>query len=232
MSRTLRATCFLVPCDGAVLTQAVPLAAAGAIYPVAFAAIVAMLGGREPLRRAIAFLAGGAIISLVAFAIIVVILSTLRFTPHHHPAVSAAIKIGLGILLLLLAARTLLRRRRRDASVTAPEQPHPEDTGSTRRAFISGVIVYFPGVFLVASAKAVADAHAGFAPTAATSVLCVVVLLLIVEVPIVAFAVAPERVQPPLERITAMAKRHSAEVVLAIELVGGGYLLIAGLVAL
>jgi hypothetical protein len=52
-----------------------------------------------------------------------------------------------------------------------------------------------------------ADDAGGIVPTAATSVLCVLVLLLIVEVPIVAFAAARERVRPPLERITQRAVR-------------------------
>jgi hypothetical protein len=51
MSRGDAATCLLKRCDADVLTQAVPIAAAGAIYPIAFAAIVAILGGAEPMRR-------------------------------------------------------------------------------------------------------------------------------------------------------------------------------------
>lgn len=238
MSRGDAVTCLLKRCDAGVLTQAVPIAAAGAIYPIAFAAIVAILGGAEPMRRAIAFLAGGALTSLIAFLVIVFVLSALHITPRHHPTASAAIKIALGAALLGLAAYALLRHGiPRTATLpdkTPTETPGepPDDAGGIRRAFISGIVVYFPGLFLIASAKAVTDAHASIVPTAATSVLCVLVLLLIVEVPIVAFAVARERVRPPLERITGAAKMHSKQVILAVELVGGIYLLVSGILAL
>jgi uncharacterized membrane protein YcjF (UPF0283 family) len=119
-----------------------------------------------------------------------------------------------------------------ESSAAGPAEAEARAAGSVRRAFISGMIVYFPGIFLVASAKAVADARATWIPTAAVTVLCVIVLLLVIEIPILAFALAREKVQPPLERITRTAKRHSKQVILAIELVGGAYLLFAGISSL
>lgn len=225
---------FPIRCDAVVLSQAVPLALAGAIYPVAFAAIVALLGGPDPLRRSIAFLFGGTLVSVVGFAVVVFAASESHFTPPHHPAVAAAIKVVLGVLLLALAARTLLKRRRDGPAALAGkvDEDDKADTGSTRRAFITGMLVYIPGIFLIASAKAVADADASVVATVVASILCVVALLVIVELPIVAYAIARDRVQPPLERATVLGKTHSKRIILVIELLGGLYLLIAGLATL
>lgn len=57
-----------------MLTEALPLAAAGSIYPVAFAAIVAMLGGANPMRRALFFLLGGLIVSFIGYVVVVTLI--------------------------------------------------------------------------------------------------------------------------------------------------------------
>ena len=44
--------------------QVLLLCALGALYPVALAAVTAYLGGEQPTRRALMFLAGGAAISI------------------------------------------------------------------------------------------------------------------------------------------------------------------------
>jgi hypothetical protein len=108
----------------------------------------------------------------------------------------------------------------------------PLEEPSVRRAFITGMIVYFPGVFLIASANAIASAKATATATFVAIVLCTILLLLIVEVPILAFAIAPERVRPPMERITTLGKIYSKQLILSAALVAGLYLVIASIAAL
>jgi hypothetical protein len=239
-----------IPYGAAVLTEALPLAAAGSIYPVAFAAIVAMLGGANPMRRALFFLTGGVIVSFIGYIAIVTLIRAIDFTPGQHPKIAATVKLLLGVALLAYAARTVMRRRKavvevmeeklaRDAqntpstaeTATAVPEP-PLEEPSVRRAFITGAIVYFPGVFLIASANAIASAKATAAATFVAIVMCTILLLLIVEVPILAFAIAPERVRPPMERITTLGKIYSKQLILAAALVAGLYLVIASIAAL
>jgi hypothetical protein len=228
-----------------VLTEALPLSAAGALYPVAFAAIVAVLGGRNPLHRALAFLGGGAIVSLIGYVVVIELIRLVDFTPGKHPAIAASVKLLLGVALLIYAGHTVLRRRRqgpaevieaRDEAppVAGPDgEPEPAvQEPSLRRAFISGMVIYFPGVFLVASANAIAAARASTLANAVAIVVCTILLLLIIEVPIAAYAVAPGRVGPPLVRITNLGKLYSKQLILAAALVAGLYLLIAGILAL
>ncbi len=237
-----------------MLTEALPLAAAGSIYPVAFAAIVAMLGGANPMRRALFFLAGGLIVSFIGYVVVVTLIRAIDFTPGQHPKVAATVKLLLGVALLAYAARTVLRRRKavvevmeekltRDRARTAEGTPPsvaetatvtepPLEEPSMRRAFITGAIVYFPGVFLIASANAIAGAHATLAATLVAIVLCTILLLLVVEIPIAAFAIAPDRVGPPMERITTLGKVYSKQLILAAALVAGIYLIIASISAL
>jgi hypothetical protein len=75
-----------------------------------------------------------------------------------------------------------------------------------RRAFIGCVVVYFPGVFLIASATSLAGARTGPTATIALSIVCVALLLLVVELPILAVARSPERILPRLKRITDATK--------------------------
>jgi hypothetical protein len=229
-----------------VLTEALPLAAAGALYPVAFAAIVAILGGRDPMRRALVFLLGGAVVSLIGYAVIITVVRTLDFTPGGHPKVAASIKLLLGVALLIYAGLTWIRRHKastvevlernleHEAATAHAESAPVEEVAEPplRRALISGMLIYFPGVFLVASADSIAEADATLGATLLAAILCTIALLLIVEVPIAAFAVAPDRVGPPLERITTLGKIYSKQLILAAALVAGIYLVIAGLVAL
>ncbi len=237
-----------------MLTEALPLAAAGSIYPVAFAAIVAMLGGANPMRRALFFLAGGLIVSFVGYIVIVTLIREIDFTPGQHPKIAATVKLLLGIALLAYAAHTVMRRRKAvvevmEEKLTRNTENSANDTSSTaepatamvappaeepsgRRAFITGMIVYFPGVFLIASANAIAAAKATVTATFVAIVMCTLLLLLIVEVPIAAFAIAPDRVGPPMERITTLGKIYSKQLVLAAALVAGIYLVVASIAAL
>lgn len=222
-----------------MLIEAFPIAAAGAIYPIAFAVIVTLLGGVQPMRRSLVFLVGGMIVSILGYAVIIALLRSLDLTPRVHPAVSATIKIAIGVALLALAVRTLWRRHRRSPVTDSPAD-EPEKAADTKdepprslwRVFVTGALVYFPGVFLIASARELADANSSVALTGVAALICVILLLAIVEVPIIAFAVSPERVQPGLQRINHWARAHSNVLILAIELVGGLYLLATGIEAL
>jgi hypothetical protein len=221
-----------------VVTAAFPVAATGAIYPVAFAAIVTMLGGANPLRRSLAFLAGGWLASAIGFVIVIVVLQSFHLTPRTHPNASGTIKIALGAVLLALAVRLVLLHRH-PAPETAPVAGRDAaakgavaEGHSLRRSFITGLLVYIPGVFLIASAKTVADAHAPVVSTYVSAFICVVLLLAIVEVPIVAFAIWPDRVRPSLEGTVAWAHNHSYGLILAIELVVGVYLVVGGIDAI
>jgi hypothetical protein len=216
-----------------VLAQALELAAAGAIWPLAFAVTVGLLSGDEPIKRSFVFLAGAAFISLVGFVVIIVFLRTLSLTPSVHPYISVAIKVVLGIVLLALGIRTLWRRRQQTEAVTKAAEPEKGDGENGRRSlwpvFVSGVVVYFPGVFLVASARTIADAREGILSTYLTAAICVIVLLAFAELPVLAYAIAPGRVGPVFDNVIGWAKRHSAQLILAIELIGGVYLLAGGI---
>jgi uncharacterized membrane protein YccC len=61
-----------------VLTDALPLAVAAAVYAVGFAAVVALLSGPDPMRRAVAFLLGSLVVSVAGFAVVIAVLSSSR----------------------------------------------------------------------------------------------------------------------------------------------------------
>ena len=89
--------------------QVLLLCALGALYPVALAAVTAYLGGEQPTRRALMFLAGGAVISAITGVVLIVVFRNVGLTPHQHRTPSAAVDIVLGLGVVGWAVAVLRR---------------------------------------------------------------------------------------------------------------------------
>lgn len=215
-----------------MVADALLIAAGGAIYPIALAFIVAILGGQEPIRRGLVFWAGGAVASFLGYVLIVELARSRGVTPGQHSTLAASIRIALGGVLVLIGGRLYLRRRRGTSTGSTARagtggRPGPQRAASLRKAFVSGVVVYFPGIFLIASAMTMAGASTKAGATIVLSVVAVILLLLIVEVPILAVAVSPP-VQPRLKRCVDVVEARSKTLGPPLMLAAGAYLIITG----
>jgi len=220
------------------LGDALPLAAAIALSPLAVASVVLMLLSPNAKAATLSFLLGfaGAIAAVASIAYVVALL-----LPHDADdrSISAPfLLIGLGLVAIVLAVR---QWRSRPASADDGAEAHvPEVPGWMAKidgmtpakaaalgAFIGGLkpknLLLSIGVGVTLEA---ADATVGEAAIA----LGIVVLLgsLPVIVPVIVSFVAGDRIREPLDRLRAWLITHNAAMVGAILLLIGVLLISKG----
>ncbi len=224
------------------LGDALPLAAAIALSPLAVASVVLMLLSPNAKAATLSFLLGfaGAIAAVASIAYLVAVL-----LPHDADdrSISAPfLLIGLGIVAIVLAVRQW--RSRPTAAEDGDETRVPEIPGWMAKidgmtpakaaalgAFIGGLkpknLLLSIGVGVTLEA---ADATVG----EAAITLAVVVLLgsLPVIIPVIAAFVAGDRIREPLDRLRAWLIDHNAAMVGAILLLIGVVLISTGAEAL
>ena len=219
------------------LSDALPLAAAIALSPLAVASVVLMLLSPNAKAATLSFLLGfaGAIAAVASIAYLVAVL-----LPHDADdrSISAPVLlIGLGLVAIVLAVR---QWRSRPAAADGDETHVPEVPGWMAKidgmtpakaaalgAFIGGLkpknLLLSIGVGVTLEA---ADATVGEAAVA----LGIVVLLgsLPVIIPVIVSFVAGDRIREPLDRLRAWLIVHNAAMVGAILLLIGVVLISKG----
>jgi thiol:disulfide interchange protein len=146
-------------------------------------------------------------------------------------------------LLSLLTAFALLRRRARppkqkpehEATATATKPPLTEravERGAPV-AFAAGVVLNIvPGTFPIVALKDIAQLNASNGAKVATIVVFYVIMFAFVEVPIVAYLVAPDRTTVAVNAFNAWLKRNGRRVAAYVLAGVGLYLTIRGIVDL
>jgi len=95
---------------GSLLAETIPLALAGAVSPILFVEVLAVISGPQRLRRGLAF-AAGATIPLIAVATLVLLAGDAVSLPKS-PTATAVIDIVLGAALLAFGASALFHAPR------------------------------------------------------------------------------------------------------------------------
>ncbi|GAA1729831.1 GAP family protein [Microcella frigidaquae] len=219
------------------LTDALPLAAAIALSPLAVASVVLMLLTPNAKAATLSFLLGfaGAVAAVATIAYVVAAL-----LPHDADDRSLSapfVLIGLGIVAVVLAVRQWRARPTTadDGAAAVPEVPGwmakidgmTPGKAAALGAFIGGLkpknLLLSIGVGVTLEA---ADATVGEAAIA----LALVVLLgaLPVIIPVIVSFVAGDRIRGPLDRLRAWLIAHNAAMVGAILLLIGVVLISKG----
>jgi Sap, sulfolipid-1-addressing protein len=107
----------------------------------------------------------------------------------------------------------------------------PSD-GPLWQAFAAGVAIYLPMLSYFAAVKIVAGQPAGALYTGFAVFVCILVTLMVAEIPIALTALAGERSQPLLTRMAELVTRYTRPVLLICGVAVGGYLIGKGLLAL
>lgn len=211
--------------------QALALALAASIYPPAVLAVIALGRGTQVRARVLAFVLAAATITYAVGALVLFLLNDVGATGPHHLTPSAALDLGLGVLLLGFAV--YLHRKQ-------PAPAKPQGTSkierylqSTRLAFVLGVTLYvLPSPIYIAAVKEISDAKLSDGGKLLGLLVTVAVMLWLIELPMLALLLYPARASSSLERINAwFAGRGRLLAVLACA--GAGvYLSIKGLVDL
>lgn len=202
------------------------LALLAACYPTLLAAVTVMLLLPNPKRLMFGYLLGAYTTSITVGLVIVFSLQDSVAVSTSRKTISPAQDIAVGLILLLVAfvlasgrGEPLRRRRqrRKEAKEAAGETREPRSQrllgrGSARITYAVGVVLSFPGVSYLAALKHMAALDAGTSATALLVVGFCLIQLLLLELPLLGYALAPERTQKAVGQFRAWLERSGRRI--------------------
>jgi hypothetical protein len=228
------------------LTSVFLLSLLAMFNPTLLAAVTVMLLLPNPKRLMLGYLLGAYTTSITLGLVIVFSLNESSSVETARNTLSPSEDIALGLLLLLVAfvlgtgrdARLQERRRRRkeakEGSGEAKES-WPErmlGRGSARVTFAVAVVLSFPGVSYLAALDHIAKLDPGTVPTVLLVVGFCLMQQLLLEAPLLGYAVAPEWTQEAVARFRAWLGRNGRRAGAIGAAAVGVLLLVRGLVTL
>ena len=213
-----------------------------AANPTLIAATTVMLILPNPKKLMLGYLAGALVMSITLGIVIV-------RTLEHSGAVSTATHkvnpiadLALGAILLLIAAvlatdrdRRVREARARRKARAEPKTPRWQQwlgRGNPRITFAVGAVLTLPGASYLAALTSLARLNYGPAGDVLAVVLINLVMLLLLEVPVACFALAPEWTPSAIDRAKAAMRRHGRRIVLGFLLILGSLLVARGVITL
>ncbi|MFZ2113119.1 MAG: GAP family protein [Solirubrobacteraceae bacterium] len=223
--------------------QALALAFAASIYPPAVVAVIALGRGDQVRSRVLAFVVAALLITYAIGTILLFLLEDVGATGSHHLTPSAALDLALGVLLLGLAVRLrrkqLVQQRERELDAATAETAKKGTSKieryleSRRLAFVLGITLYvLPSPIYIAAVKEISDASLSTGAKLVALLVTVAVMLWLIELPMLALVLFPERAASSLERINSWFTRHGRSLAVLACVAAGAYLSVKGLVNL
>jgi hypothetical protein len=223
------------------------LALAAAANPALLAAVTLMLFLPSPKRLLLGYLAGGLLVSLSLGFVIVFVVHDSGATSAGRNAISPSIDIALGLILLLVAyvlqgghdQRLKERRQQKKAAKAGGEEAAEKGPskveqllgrGSARITFALGVVLTLPGISYLAALHDLQTLGYGTVGEILVIIGFNLVLLILLEVPLAGFFVAPERTVVEVRRFRSWLTRSGRRMAVNGAAILGVLLLIRGLI--
>ena len=167
------------------------------------AAVTVMLFLPNPKRLLIGYLLGGLLVSLTIGFVIVFAVHQSGATSTSQNSISPAMDIAIGLLLMVVAyvlrSERMERRRERKKKEKEGVEKGPSRVervlgrGSARVTFLVGVVLTLPGVSYLAALHELDNLNYGTVPTILVILGFNAMLLLLLEIPLVGYVLAPDR---------------------------------------
>jgi Sap, sulfolipid-1-addressing protein len=217
-----------------------------AFNPTLLAATTTMLVLPNPRRLLLGYLFGAMLTSLTLGLLIVFVLDgSSSATSTAKDTVNPIVDIVVGGLVLVIALVVATGRdtRRREHSArkraakadkAPPRWKQALNRGTARTTFVIGALLTLPGASYLAALTATAKEDVSDIAMVLTVVGINVIMLLLLEIPLIAYTVSPDNTAARVERLGAWLRRDGAKialvlaVVIALALIGRG---IAGLLS-
>ncbi|MGE5617466.1 MAG: GAP family protein [Candidatus Woesearchaeota archaeon] len=223
--------------------QVVLLSLTASLNPTLLAATTVMLLLPRPSRLMLGYLAGAQMTSITLGLVIVFSFSSSGTANTTKTTVSPAVDIALGGLFLTVAwviwsgRYDRFRDRRRERKESKPDKGPPRwqrelSKGSARGTFVVGALLTLPGASYLAG---LASIHKLSYSTTATVLLVVgfnLVMLWLLEVPLLAFAIAPDKTPRAIDDAKRWLSRHAYTFALRGFSAIGALLIVKGVVGL
>ncbi len=228
------------------LTSILFLALLAMFNPTLLAAVTVMMLLPNTKKLMFGYLLGAYTTSITLGLLIVFSLSDSSSVATAKQSLSPAEDIVVGLILLLVAyvlgggrtERLRERRRQRKEEKKASSEPKksvPErmlGSGSARVTFAAGVLLTFPGVSYITALDRMAKLDAGTVPTVLLVIGFCLMQQLLLEVPLLGYAFAPERTQRAVTDFRSWLGRNGRRAGTIGAAVLGVLLLVRGLIEL
>ena len=230
-------------CEDRGVGDAFAFAFTAALNPTLLTATMVMLFASKPKRLMSGYLLGAYTISISLGLVIVFALQDSGAVSTTQNTLSPAGDIVLGLLLLLISyvihsdrdAR-LRERRRARAQAKGPKEPprwrKALDKGSARSAFVVGILLTLPGASYLAGMDRISKANASTAETVVAVVLFCLIMLMLIEIPVLGYAIRPDFTRREIKRFTDWVSTNTRTIVTRIALVLGSLLLLRAAITL
>jgi hypothetical protein len=214
-----------------------------ALNPTLLAAVTVMLTLPSPKRLLLGYLLGAALTSVTCGLLLVFLLPGSSTTSTAKHTVNPIIDLALGVLILLIVARVGRGRDRRRRAWSerrrekAKDKPPPRwkrqmSKGAARDTFVVGILLSFPGASYIAGMDALHKQNIGTIATVIAVLAFNVVMLLLVELPLLAYAIRPESTAASVQQFKSWLSRHGGRVALIGGSVIGIFLVARGAIRL
>jgi Sap-like sulfolipid-1-addressing protein len=192
------------------------LALTAALNPTLVAATTVMLLLANPSRLMLGYWLGAMMTSITLGCVILFALGDSSAVSTTKHTLSPAADLALGALALTLAAvigtgrhhRLSERRARRKEGKEPPRWQRTLSKGTARTTFVVGALLTLPGASYLAGLDAIRKLGYSHADEVLLVVGFNLVMLLLLEGPLIAFAIAPAWTPRALERAKAWTHRH------------------------
>src|SRR5215510_2693575 len=189
-----------------------------AVNAALLAAVTVMLSQPNPKRLLIGYLLGGLLVSLTIGFVIVFAVHQSGATSTTQNSISPAMDIALGLILLVVAyvlrSERMEQRRERKKKEKEGVEKGPSRVervlgrGSPRITFLVGVVLTLPGVAYLAALNELDNLNYATIPTILVILGFNAMLLLLLEIPLVGYWLAPERTVVAVHDFRAWLSRN------------------------
>ncbi len=222
---------------GDVIGQILPTALGVAISPVPIIAVILMLLAPRARASSFGFLTGWVAGIVIATSVFVLLAGVVETSDDGPSAVVGWIKLAIGALLLAAAGKQFQGRPRHGEQAALPKWMSAVDSMTPRRALglgalLSGVNPKNLGLCLAAGAT-VGSSGISTGGTVVSVAVFTLLAASTIAVPVVAYAVASDRMAKPLDAVRRWLVEENAVImavlltVLGVTLVGNGISAIA-----
>jgi len=204
------------------------------------AAVTVMLFLPNPKRLLLGYLLGGLLVSLTIGFVIVFAVHESGATSTTQNSISPAMDIALGVILLVVASvlrsERMERRRQRKAKEKEGVEKGPSKVervlgrGSARITFLVGVALTLPGVSFLAALHDLDELNYGTVPTILVILGFNAMLLILLEIPLIGYVLAPERTVVEVQNFRGWLSKNGLRVGIYVAFGLGLLLIVRGVI--
>jgi Sap, sulfolipid-1-addressing protein len=215
---------------------------ASVVNPTLVAATTVMLILPSPKKLMLGYLAGALMTSITLGIVIVRTLEDSGAVSTAKHQVNPIADLALGAILLLVASvlATDRDRRVREARARRKAQAEPKTPrwqqwlgrGNPKVTFAVGAVLTLPGASYLAALTSLARLNYGVAGDVLVVVVINSIMLLLIEVPLICFALAPQWTPAAINRAKTAIRLHGRRIALIILIALGSLLILRGVITL